>query len=114
MSASRSLFTIHENHPAGMSKERLQRVVGPWVRRLVGRFACCPLGAQGIEAEIPQTRRRRGEELERKARFFAEQKMRQNSECFYRFYLRMKGVFFAHIVERIINYSLIIILRHCY
>jgi hypothetical protein len=27
-------------------------------------------GAQGIEAKIPQTRRRRGEELQRKARFF--------------------------------------------
>jgi hypothetical protein len=33
-------------------------------------------GAQGIAAEIPQARQRRAEELERKARFFAKQKMR--------------------------------------
>jgi hypothetical protein len=30
----------------------------------------CPWAAQGIEAEIPQARRRRAEELERKAWFF--------------------------------------------
>jgi hypothetical protein len=50
---------------------------------------CPPVGAQGIEAEIPQARRRRAEELQRKARFFypegfaaqilAGKKMRPNS-----------------------------------
>jgi hypothetical protein len=33
-------------------------------------------GAQGIAAEIPQGLRSKHEELERKARFFAKQKMR--------------------------------------
>jgi hypothetical protein len=46
-----------------------------------GRPLLLAVGAQGIAAEIPQTRRRRVEELERKARFFAAlpQKMRPNS-----------------------------------
>jgi hypothetical protein len=35
------------------------------------------LGAQGIAAETPQDLRGKSEELERKARFFAKQKMRQ-------------------------------------
>jgi hypothetical protein len=34
-------------------------------------------GAQGIVAKIPQTRRRRGEELQRKARFFGPLRARK-------------------------------------
>jgi hypothetical protein len=46
------------------------RTSRPWAKPRVGKAKRSAAHAQGIEAEIPQARRRRGEELQRKARFF--------------------------------------------
>ncbi|MDR1626137.1 MAG: hypothetical protein LBT33_06310, partial [Spirochaetia bacterium] len=48
------------------------RTSRPWAKPRVGGAKRSAAHAPGIEAEIPQTRRRRGEELERKARFWRE------------------------------------------
>jgi hypothetical protein len=54
------------------------------VAKLRSNFALPLVRAQGIVAESPQARRRRAEDLERKARFFAAppQKMRPKTIAF--------------------------------